>query len=100
MKKREYAYIRVSPKDQNISRQLLPMERLSIPKDNIYIDKQSGYDFKRPAYQKMLEKLQQGDIIYIKSIDRLGRNYDEILEQWKILTKKTKWISSYSICHF
>lgn len=87
MKRNIYGYIRVSSKDQNICRQVLPMEQLNIPKQNLFIDRQSGSDFNRPAYKKLMRRLRQGDILYIKSIDRLGRNYNEILEQWRYLTK-------------
>lgn len=83
-----YAYIRVSTKDQNERRQLIALKPYSIKKQNIYIDKQSGKDFDRPQYQKLLKKLKKDDLLYIKSIDRLGRNYSEILEQWRILTKQ------------
>jgi len=83
-----YGYARVSAKDQNESRQLLALNEIGISVKNIYIDKQSGKNFERPGYQNMVKKLQQNDIIYIKSIDRLGRNYTEILEQWRILTKE------------
>ena len=83
-----YAYIRVSTKDQNEERHLLAMEDLEIPRKNIYIDKQSGKDFNRPQYQRMLKKMKKGDLLYIKSIDRLGRNYNEILEQWAVITKE------------
>lgn len=82
-----YGYIRVSSKDQNEDRQLIAMKELSIPDKNIYIDKQSGKDFERPKYKKLLRKMKKDDLLYIKSIDRLGRNYKEILEQWRILTK-------------
>lgn len=83
-----YAYIRVSTKDQNEDRQLLALHDLHIPPQNIYLDKQSGKDFHRPAYQKLLKKLKKDDLLYIKSIDRLGRNYEEIQNQWRILTKE------------
>jgi len=82
-----YGYVRVSSKDQNEDRQLLAMSDKQIPEDRIYIDKQSGKDFERPAYQNLLKKVAPGDLIYIHSIDRLGRNYDEIQNQWRILTK-------------
>ena len=85
-----YAYVRVSTKEQNENRQLIAMEEMQVPKKNIYIDKQSGKDFARPMYQKMMEKLKEDDLLYIKSIDRLGRDYQEILEQWRILTKEKK----------
>ena len=83
-----YGYIRVSGKDQNEDRQLIAMRDLNIPQKQIYIDKQSGKDFNRSNYQKMVRFLKKGDLLYIKSIDRLGRNYIEILEQWRILTKE------------
>ena len=82
-----YGYIRVSSRDQNEDRQLLAIQQLSIAQDNIFIDKQSGKDFQRPQYKKLVRKLKKDDVLYIKSIDRLGRNYAEILEQWRILTK-------------
>ncbi len=85
--KRKYGYIRVSSHDQNEDRQLIALQLLEIPKSNIYIDKQSGKNFDRPQYKKMVKKLKKDDLLYIKSIDRLGRNYSEILEQWRILTK-------------
>lgn len=88
MKVREYAYIRVSSRDQNEERQKIAMEEYGIIPDNIYMDKQSGKDFVRPGYQRLLQKLSPGDIVVIKSIDWLGRNYDEILEQWRLLTKQ------------
>jgi DNA invertase Pin-like site-specific DNA recombinase len=83
-----YGYIRVSSRDQNEDRQLIALHELNIPKKNIFIDKLSGKDFNRPQYQKMVRKLKKDDLLYVKSIDRLGRNYDEILEQWRILTKE------------
>lgn len=83
-----YGYIRVSTREQNEDRQVIAMEQLSIPKTNIFMDKQSGKDFARPQYKKMLRRLKKDDLLYIKSIDRLGRNYSEILEQWRILTKE------------
>lgn len=84
----QYAYIRVSSRDQNEDRQLIAIQGLCIPERNIYIDKQSGKDFKRPQYQKLARRMKKDDLLYIKSIDRLGRNYKEILEQWRILTKE------------
>ena len=84
---KKYGYVRVSSKDQNEDRQMIEMEKLGIDKDNIFIDKQSGKDFNRPEYQKMLGKLKSGDLLYVLSIDRLGRNYEDILAQWKLLTK-------------
>ena len=82
-----YGYIRVSSKDQNIERQLIALKKEGIPEAQIYIDKQSGKDFERPAYQSLLPKLKPGDILITKSIDRLGRNYEEIMEQWRIIRK-------------
>jgi len=83
-----YAYIRVSTIDQNEDRQLDAMTALGIPQSQIFIDKQSGKDFNRPLYKALVKKLRQGDLLYIKSIDRLGRNYEEIQNQWRILTKE------------
>ena len=82
-----YGYVRVSSKDQNEDRQVITMRDMQIPEENIFIDKQSGKDFNRPQYKRLLRKVKANDLIYIKSIDRLGRNYGEILEQWKIITK-------------
>ena len=81
-----YGYIRVSTNDQNTARKFAALEKWEISKRNLYVDKQSGKDFNRPAYKKLLRKLKEGDLLYIKSIDRLGRNYEEIQEQWRILT--------------
>lgn len=83
----KYAYIRVSSKDQNISRQVRAMKEVGIHEKNMFIDKQSGKNFNRGAYKRLVKKLKTGDEIYIKAIDRLGRNYDEIIEQWRYLTK-------------
>lgn len=85
---KQYAYIRVSSKDQNIDRQISALEPFHIPENQIYCDRQSGKDFERPAYKKLIRKLRRGDLLIVKSIDRLGRNYDEILEQWALITKK------------
>lgn len=82
-----YGYIRVSTRDQNEDRQLIALRELQIPEKNIFLDKQSGKDFERPQYRKMVRRFKKDDLLYIKSIDRLGRNYAEILEQWRILTK-------------
>ena len=82
-----YGYVRVSTRDQNEDRQLVALSELQVPKKNIFIDKQSGKDFERPRYKKLLRKMKKDDLLYIKSIDRLGRNYNEIQEQWRILTK-------------
>ena len=83
-----YGYIRVSSRDQNEDRQLLSLKQIGVLEKNIYLDKQSGRDFNRPQYRKMVRKLKKDDLLYIKSIDRLGRNYEEILEQWRVLTKE------------
>ncbi len=83
-----YGYIRVSTRDQNEDRQLIALSEFDIPKRNLFTDKQSGKDFNRPAYQRMIKKMKPGDLLIIKSIDRLGRNYEEILEQWRIITKE------------
>lgn len=83
-----YGYARVSSIDQNEARQLDALRNVTVSERNIYIDKQSGKDFNRPKYQKLIQKLQQGDLLYILSIDRLGRNYEEIQKQWHLLTKE------------
>lgn len=83
-----YGYVRVSGTDQNEDRQLIAMYQESVPEKNIYIDKKSGKDFERPNYKKMLKKIKCGDLLYILSIDRLGRNYEEIQQQWRIITKE------------
>ena len=88
MNEKRYGYIRVSTKEQNEDRQLAAMNELSIKDKNLYIEKQSGKDFERPEYKKLLHRLKKNDVLYIKSIDRLGRNYEEILEQWRLLTKE------------
>lgn len=82
-----YGYIRVSSKDQNEDRQLIALREVDVPEKDIYMDKQSGKDFNRPQYKKLVRKLKKDDLLYIKSIDRLGRNYEEIQNQWRILTK-------------
>lgn len=82
-----FGYVRVSSTDQNEDRQMLAMQEKSVPEKNIYVDKQSGKDFNRPQYQKLVKKLKSGDLLYILSIDRLGRNYEEIQRQWRVLTK-------------
>lgn len=82
-----YGYVRVSSIDQNEDRQMIAMSEKNIPQKNIYIDKQSGKDFERPQYKKLVKKLKQGDLLYTLSIDRLGRNYEDIQKQWRILTK-------------
>lgn len=83
-----YGYVRVSSKDQNEARQVISMQEAAIEKNRIYVDKQSGKDFDRPAYRKLMKKLRRGDVLFIKSIDRLGRNYTEILDQWRIITRE------------
>lgn len=88
MEKNIYGYVRVSTMDQNEDRQLIAMRELPIPNKNLYVEKQSGKDFERPQYKRLVRKLKPEDLLYVKSIDRLGRNYGEILEQWRILTKE------------
>lgn len=88
--KKKYGYIRVSTKDQNPERQYQAMGKMGVDKKNIYEDKMSGYSFSRPAYKKMIKRMKSNDVLVIKSIDRLGRNYSEILEQWRMLTKEKK----------
>ena len=83
-----YGYARVSSKEQNEQRQMIALTAFGIAKKNIYMDKQSGKDFDRPNYKKLVKKLKAGDLLYILSIDRLGRNYEEILLQWRIITKE------------
>lgn len=85
-----YAYIRVSTKEQNIDRQLAALEPYEIAKKNVFCDYQSGKDFERPAYRKMIKRLREGDLLIVKSIDRLGRNYNDILVQWQHITKDIK----------
>lgn len=84
----EYGYVRVSTKEQNEDRQMVAMQEFGVKASNIILDKQSGKDFERPGYRRLVRKLKAGDTLVIKSIDRLGRNYDEILEQWRLLTKE------------
>ena len=83
-----YGYIRVSSRDQNEDRQRIALQEMDVPEKNIFMDKQSGKDFERPFYKRMIRRMKKDDLLYIKSIDRLGRNYKEILEQWRILTKE------------
>ena len=78
-----YGYVRVSTKEQKEDRQLLALGEAEVPRQNIFMDKQSGKDFERPMYRQLLKKLKQDDLLFVKSIDRLGRNYEEILEQWR-----------------
>lgn len=86
----QYGYVRVSTNEQNEDRQIIALNTAQVPEGNIYMDKQSGKDFRRPMYRRMLKRLKQDDVLYIKSIDRLGRNYEEVLEQWRVLTKEKK----------
>ena len=88
MENQIYGYIRVSSRDQNEDRQVIAMREFGIAEKNLVIDKQSGKDFERPGYRRLLRKLKPNDTLVIKSIDRLGRNYDEVLEQWWLLTKE------------
>ena len=83
-----YGYIRVSSRDQSEDRQLIALKEAGVSEQNIYLDKQSGKDFNRPQYKQLLQKLKKNDLLYIKSIDRIGRNYEEILQQWRTLTKQ------------
>ncbi len=85
-----YIYCRVSDDSQNLARQLKDIEHIDIPENNVYVDMQSGKDFIRAAYMDLMKVIRQGDVIYFHSIDRMGRNYDEILEQWRIITKEVK----------
>ena len=85
-----YGYARVSTKEQNEARQLTALREMGIPSENVYLDKQSGADFERVQYRRMLRRLGPGDTLIVKSIDRLGRNYTEILEQWRIITKSKR----------
>ena len=90
MENRVFGYVRVSSQEQNEDRQLIAMAEVGVPRENIYMDKQSGKDFDRPQYKRLVKKLREGDILFIKSIDRLGRNYEEILHQWRIITKEKR----------
>lgn len=85
-----YGYVRVSTREQNEDRQLIALREMAVPEANLFMDKQSGKDFQRPQYKKLVRKLKKDDLLYIKSIDRLGRNYEEVLEQWRVLTKEKK----------
>ena len=85
-----YGYVRVSAKDQNEDRQIIAMREVGVSEKNIYMDKQSGKDFKRKQYKRLVRKMKKDDLLYIKSIDRLGRNYEEILEQWRVITKEKR----------
>ena len=83
-----YGYVRVSTKEQNEDRQMIAMREMGVPEKNIYKDKQSGKDFERPQYRRLVRRMKRDDLLYIKSIDRLGRNYEEIQNQWRLLTKE------------
>lgn len=85
---RQYGYARVSSREQNEARQLAAMQKAGIPAENVFSDKQSGRDFDRPQYKKLLHRLRRGDTLFVQSIDRLGRNYREIIEQWQYLTSE------------
>jgi len=88
MKNNVYGYVRVSTKEQNEARQVIAMHEFGVDEQNVFVEKQSGKDFNRPKYKRLLRKLKAGDTLVIKSIDRLGRNYDEIIDQWRIITKE------------
>ena len=88
MQKTMYGYVRVSTKEQNEDRQMIALREFLVPEECIFMDKLSGKDFNRPQYQKLMRRLRPGNTLVIKSIDRLGRNYEEILEQWRIITKE------------
>lgn len=90
MDRKCYGYVRVSTKEQKEDRQMIAMKEQKIPRRNIFVDKISGKDFERPQYKKLIEKLDSHSVLYIKSIDRLGRNYSEIQEQWRVITKEKK----------
>ena len=85
-----YGYMRISTREQNEERQRIALLEFGVPESNIYLDKQSGKDFERPAYKSVMKKLKSGSTLVVKSIDRLGRNYDEILEQWRVITKEKR----------
>ena len=87
---KSYGYVRVSSKDQNEDRQMVAMQVFGIERKNIYVDKVSGKDFERPQYKRLIRRLKNGDTLVIKSIDRLGRNYHEILDQWRVITKEKR----------
>lgn len=90
MAEKVYGNVRVSSRDQNEERQMIAMRQFGVESRNIYVDKQSDRDFNRPSYRRMLARLGEGDTMVVKSIDRLGRNYDDILEQWRCITKEKK----------
>ena len=88
MGNKTYGYIRVSTREQNIDRQMNSIMEVGVDEKNIFIDRQSGKDFQRPAYEKMIRKMKKEDLLIVKSIDRLGRNYQDIMEQWRMITKE------------
>lgn len=90
METKIYGYIRVSTKEQNEDRQLLALKEFPVPEANIFMDKLSGKDFNRPQYRRLIRKIKPGDVLVVKSIDRLGRNYEEILDQWRLITKEKR----------
>ena len=98
-KSKTYGYIRVSTREQNEDRQIIALQEVGVLEKNTYMDKQSGKDFNRPQYKRLLRKMKKDDLLYIKSIDRLGRNYDEILQQWRFLTKEKASTLWCWICH-
>jgi len=87
-KGRTYGYVRVSTKEQNEDRQLVALLECGVDEENIFVDKQSGKDFNRPKYRQLIKKMMPGDTLFVKSIDRLGRDYEEIMNQWRIITKE------------
>ena len=88
MENQVYGYVRVSSRDQNEAHQMIAMKEFGVDRNHIFIDKQSGKDFNRPQYRRLIERIRKGDILVIKSIDRLGRDDDEIIEQWRLITKE------------
>lgn len=90
MNQKAYGYCRVSSAEQHEDRQLIAMSNAGVVRDNVYVDKQSGKDFDRPQYKRLLRRLNEGTVLYVQSIDRLGRNYSEILDQWKLISKVKK----------
>ena len=90
-----YGYMRVSSKEQNEDRQKIALTEMGVPENNIYMDKQSGKDFERTQYKRLLRKLNENSVLYIKSIDRLGRNYGELNEQWRIITKEKNLLGTF-----
>ncbi len=83
-----YGYARISSKDQNEDRQIISLREMEVPMKNIFVDRQSGKDFDRPQYQKLIRKLNSESVLFVKSIDRLGRNYTDLIEQWRVITKE------------